>query len=339
MPHLVPATMAQSCCGQHHGRITIGKRRATGLPRMTTTGRAWVSAPGPTTAGGSPIVHLGLHKTGSTFLQERVWPAFFGDRWAWPRAADVLTDIGSFRSYALVSQENLSGVLLPSYPGESWRRFERFVDAARSLNPRPRLIMIIRPHLEWLWSAYLDRAKRGYRGTFSDYLERFSEADLSWAERTVVLQREFNDVLIMHHGDLKTRPAVALSRIAKFAGLEITDEALSTLVAGSANVNESPRTAFAMAVARFAYNRRTLRTIKRVSRRLRSGGEDVQPFRPSTIAGKMVKYANLAGVGKPMEKPRRLPPPWEERCNEDWLRAANLLGESRRSAVTDSDRV
>lgn len=274
------------------------------------------------------IVHLGLHKTGSTFLQEQVWPVLFDGRWAWPRALDVLADIHSFRQYHLLSQENLSGVLLPSRPGESWRRFETFVDAALGLNPHPRLIMMVRPHLEWLWSAYLDRAKRGYKGAFPDYVALFSQSDLSWAERVRVLRAEFDGVLVMSHGDLREHPAATLRRIAKFAGREITEETLKVLTTGSAAVNEAPQTSFAMTVARFAYSRRTLRTIKSVGKRLHVRHGDTQPFRPSTVAGKAVKLANVAAIGRPIEKPSRLPEPVEETCREDWSRVQNLLFDS-----------
>jgi len=225
---------------------------------------------------GRPVVlHIGLHKTATTFLQLNVWPAIYGmGGWKRPKVEKFLREIGSARLPAMVSQENLSGVLAPRRPGESWDRFQSTMDAAVRRDPPPEILMVVRPHADWLRSAYLDRLKRGYRGTARDYVAKFSSKDLSWHRRAVYLADRFPKVTVLSYDELVRSPERFLGKVLECLNVRDGLDVRELLANARRPTNVSPKTYTAMAVGRMVYRPGVARFLSRVSRtncRLRGG--------------------------------------------------------------------
>ena len=192
------------------------------------------------------LIHIGLHKAASTFLQKNVWPFLFGTeksitngtRTAWRIIQDLSQDIHT-REVDLISRETFSGTIRPIRPGHSWSIFKRFVTVASKIRPKPKILMVIRQHQEFLWSAYLEAyKKRLFNGTYQDYLSFFNDEDLSWSMRIHELKKNFRNVLVISQEELKEDLIHSVQDICKFANLHNApiDQILAQAVKGDGNI-------------------------------------------------------------------------------------------------------
>jgi hypothetical protein len=138
-------------------------------------------------------VHIGLHKAGSTFLQHNIFPLMYPQapvsQELGVRHPDVLKQFyaGDVDSLVMVSSEKLSGHLQPLYPGMSIERCKNNAEHLAKLNRPVKVLLLIREHMGYLRSAYLQRVKKGFGGSFLDYLGLHSADDLSWSLRIDML--------------------------------------------------------------------------------------------------------------------------------------------------------
>lgn len=277
-------------------------------------------------------VHIGLQKTGSTFLQHNVWPFFAGyvDRYSYSRN-DLLDLMGEkLRTQPsgplLLSHEDLSGTALPREPGQSWALFEEFCCIAEVFEPKPTIILIVRPHDEWLWSCYLHYRKAArFSGKYKDYVERFSDLDLSWSRRLERLAQF--PLLAFTHKELRERCHDVLSVFSGWHTGCPLPEGAQHRIRNPVTTHPSPKSRSALWVSRQMY--RTYRPFWRRSRRITQAilGRDILPD-PSFI-----KHTLVPAVDRwlPIRRLHRPPLP-EKRADalaRDWQRACELLEEHR----------
>lgn len=141
--------------------------------------------------------HIGLHKTGSTWLQDSVFPAILqGSDWrflenrakvpkdkAW-RFLEEFEPQRDPRRY-MISCENLSGSIdVNRKAGENWSQYRNCIKFLERRSYGPGLIIGFRNHKDWLVSAYL-QTEANYINVKSldEYAEAFTEDDLSWSKR------------------------------------------------------------------------------------------------------------------------------------------------------------
>ncbi|WP_366554941.1 sulfotransferase domain-containing protein [Aquibaculum sediminis] len=141
--------------------------------------------------------HIGLHKTGSTWLQDSVFPAilrgtdwrFFEDRakvskdkaWRFLEDFDPERDPGRY----MISCENLSGSIdISRKAGENWSQYRDCIEFLEHRSYGLGMIVGFRNHKDWLVSAYL-QTEANYINVKSldDYVEEFTDDDLSWSRR------------------------------------------------------------------------------------------------------------------------------------------------------------
>src|SRR5690625_1761293 len=147
--------------------------------------------------------HIGLHKTGSTWLQDSVFPVilmdtdwqFLGGRAKVPKdkAWGFLFDFEPDR-YAgryMISCENLSGSIdMHRRAGESWLQYLNFLQLVQEKPFGIPIILGLRDHYQWLVSAYLQTAANYIKvKTIHEYAETFTDEDLSWSKRIRQAQR------------------------------------------------------------------------------------------------------------------------------------------------------
>ena len=270
----------------------------------------------------SQIFHIGLHKTATTFLQGCYFPNLIEDdgtpvSWRRPGVESILS--GKHRSCRIVSQENLSGVLEPEVPGASWARFETFLEALRKSRQTSKIILFIRPHQEWLLSAYVDRVKRGFRGSFLEYAELFSIMDLSWEKRIAECREVANETFVVTYPKFKTNPEETLKRLTRFLRLRTT-RPLRDLISGSPRLNVSPKTEFALTVARVAYSRIGRKALRLLSRAYfqNAGSSD-------SMRDRLVATANRVPHARPLLIDPSLPGSLSKRLEDDWNSALRAL--------------
>jgi hypothetical protein len=109
--------------------------------------------------------HVGLHKTGTTFLQKAVFPRWRGVEYiAWPHL-ELFLRLDDSQTY-LVSREGLSG--------QNWAHHdarERSLQKLAELFPDCRILISFRKQAGYINSSYNQYVQRGGTITFREYFE------------------------------------------------------------------------------------------------------------------------------------------------------------------------
>ncbi|MGM0704241.1 MAG: hypothetical protein ACQEUG_17815 [Pseudomonadota bacterium] len=268
------------------------------------------------------IIHIGLQKAGSTFLQHSLWPELF-PKFSYSIGGVRKVRIGSRQAMKFlqsdslstnvrsnfISCEKLSGKLRPSSPGESWAVFEEFYEAALKVSRRidVKIIVFLRPQSEWVKSAYLYTKKEGSSDSFEMYLNRFNGDDLSWEKRIKKLQ-SFN-LLAIVWDDFINSPEMILEKICEFTNKSIgKDEAKKALGRG-VKKNISPKTKSAVRYSCFEARLR--------SRLNKLPGVSIS----QSYQEKGIDFLNKRGKTLSLEVPRE----WSRYFNQDWEKVLQLI--------------
>lgn len=150
-------------------------------------------------------VHIGLHKTATTFLQQEVFPKIPGVFFV-PPGGSLSGMLRCPRgTNMLVSDESLSGKpwSRPPDPRYSWRadRELRLTNLA-ALVPRARIIVCFRRHRGWILSLYKQFLAQGGRLTLQEFfdLDRpslISKEDVMLADLVDLLVELFGERLFL----------------------------------------------------------------------------------------------------------------------------------------------
>jgi hypothetical protein len=118
------------------------------------------------TAHSAIFLHLGLHKTGTSFLQNEVFPRWPGVAYVRPPLLDNLVTLVPASPRVLISREDLFGPI--------WARGQERRDAiawVRRLFPEARPLLSFRRHDRYLVSAYKQYLQRGGPLPFRDFFD------------------------------------------------------------------------------------------------------------------------------------------------------------------------
>ncbi len=160
--------------------------------------------------------HVGLGKTGSTYLQHKVFPRLRGVRYIprrhYRRAADIVA--AGRPGHYLVSRE--FGL-----------EFERKIGDFARRCPRARTIIVLRRHDQWLASQYRRYVKNGWHRSFREFFDLDSDTglwrreDLCFAAKLRALERCFgSEPLVLFHEELRHDPLGFVARLAAFVGAD-----------------------------------------------------------------------------------------------------------------------
>lgn len=160
------------------------------------------------------IVHIGLHKTASTFLQTQFFP--FLDNAEYLNLTGTFNDIGKMNlqeKNLVISNEAFSG--LPW--NEKWQRglkndyswietFELSVRNLKILFPEATIVIVFRQHGDLLVSLYKQYIQQGGVLRFSDFYQQdgiISDTDLDFRRRIELLKKLFHKVYFLSFEDFK----------------------------------------------------------------------------------------------------------------------------------------
>ncbi len=108
-------------------------------------------------------LHIGLHKTGTTFLQQEVFPHWRGLEYLPSDKLEYLTRMQPDRDY-LLSREGLSG--------QNWMHADErdaCIERLAKMLPEARILISFRRHSGYIASSYNQYLQRGGVLTFNDY--------------------------------------------------------------------------------------------------------------------------------------------------------------------------
>jgi hypothetical protein len=167
--------------------------------------------------------HVGLGKTGSTYLQYKVFPKFkniyYIQRTKYRKSFDIIKKTG-YRKY-LVSNE-------------FDRQFPRETDRIAREFPNAKIIMVLRRNDSWLASQYRRWVKNGFSGTFEEFIDlendngEWKQKDAYFYPYIQMIMDKFNSKpLVLLHDELSSNPGKFIKKIADFTGAEYNPDEIS----------------------------------------------------------------------------------------------------------------
>lgn len=210
------------------------------------------------------VIHIGLQKTASTFLQHTLWPELYPDlarvvhgrKKVRTTSALSLELLGGMRnnddcSVPFISCEKLSGKLKPDHKGDSIEQFDRFFEKIHKASLKPKVLIVLRPQADWLESAFRYVVKEGgVRLDLKSYVDRFTFDDLSWRLRIEKLVSAAVNVEPVPYQLLNEEPQKVFRQIARFCCRELSNDSIQRLLSfQSTRLNRSPSSDRALRVA------------------------------------------------------------------------------------------
>lgn len=187
-------------------------------------------------------LHIGMPKTGTTFLQERVFPYF--DELQLVRGYRPVRSLfeGEPRQSILLSDESLSG---NPFAGDWAEAFESRMEVLASLFPQAHVVVGFRRHADLIVSLYKQHLHQGGTLTLDDFWPRPSPDerapipprldpdDLMFSPRVNVLKRAFSGRLMIYtQEELEQDPLYLIREFARFFHADFESARQSAQVAG-----------------------------------------------------------------------------------------------------------
>ena len=164
------------------------------------------------------FIHVGLPKTGTTFLQEKVFPKMDVN---FIYKENLVTAKLSLDKVNLISDEDLSHKIdiFGTNKYEIANRIHR-------LFPNAKIIVVFREKEKWLKSLYNQYLKSFYRPYIS--FEKFrnimiESGALEFDKYEQHLKNLFDDVLVLQFEDMKKDVYEFVSKICEFMGVDVPD--------------------------------------------------------------------------------------------------------------------
>ena len=192
----------------------------------------------------SVYFHIGLHKTGTTFLQKEYFPKLSVHyvRGSLP-FYKVIGELSSNKGVVLVSDENLSGQL---FSGRKYLQCKETMSAIKKAFPDAKIIIGFRNHLDFIVSSYKQLLHQGGIVGFHEFYKidntgLLKNEDLCYKNIIELLNNNFKDVCIYTIDEIKDMP-VFDKKISKFLGLEnceveVNEKKVNKSVRSQAQVN------------------------------------------------------------------------------------------------------
>lgn len=174
-------------------------------------------------------IHVGLQKTGSSFLQQSVFPCLGG--------CDYFRGTDTFKKYVwnatagklLLSHEAFQGapVKIVSQGPKGWlnSRHHR-LHILSNLWPEANIIVVVRQHGEWLSSMYRQYLHLGGTADFDNFFNTESDclverAGLIYKDLVATIKYHFRSkILIINYNGLRKEPDATLHLLSDFIGCE-----------------------------------------------------------------------------------------------------------------------
>jgi hypothetical protein len=172
----------------------------------------------------SVTFHIGLGKTGSTYLQHKFFPKLKGVTYIHSRKYH--------RVFDLLQQKNDGGSYFVSR--EFDQQLERECTKIAGHYPDAKIIMVLRPPESWIASQYRRFAKNGIHENFQEFFDiehdagRWKQTELRFSRHIAFLEKTFsNTPLVLFHEDLKKDPHGFMKKMADYAGATYSETDIS----------------------------------------------------------------------------------------------------------------
>ncbi len=168
--------------------------------------------------------HVGLGKTGTTFLQYRVFPFLKG--------VHYIQRSKYHKAKSIIAQTNSSKYLVSR---EFDQQLEREVKDFSATYPEATPIIVFRRHDKWIASQYKRFIKNGYRFSFPDFFDlhadngKFKIKDLSYYKMIQLLDKYFSPTpIVLLFQDLKNNPVAFIEKIVELLEVSYNKKDINT---------------------------------------------------------------------------------------------------------------
>jgi hypothetical protein len=172
------------------------------------------------------IFHLGMHKTGTTWLQHQLFPDLDGVEVKRTKSIDEIAGLikrsaaSNDCSHTIILSEVLSGSTSPRRePGSSNAMLKQNLERIAALAPNKRIIIGFREHRSWLQSAFShQKAKKSFDMSLPDYVNLYAGDDLLWCRKLDLIEERFPSIFPFLFEELLQSPHVLLEDLCRFIG-------------------------------------------------------------------------------------------------------------------------
>ncbi len=166
--------------------------------------------------------HIGLHKTGTTWLQRALFPALSDVTTKRSRSLPKIKDaIANNDAVLIISHEGMSGsISTQKSPGDRDKRLRENIEKMSALNNCNGIIIGFREQLSWINSAYSEKAKKEPVLPES-YLESFSPTELSWCKLLDAVGAARAPIFCFLYEELLHGPESLISDLCGFLGTPV----------------------------------------------------------------------------------------------------------------------
>lgn len=153
------------------------------------------------------IIHVGMHKTATTFLQEELFPKIAEQN---PQINFIDTfsidmDIKDSSKLTIISDENLDGGSYRLFRNHEHR--DRIARNIARMFPNAEIMICIRGKKSWLKSAYKQFVVGyGWTGSFGEYVSFMDPEVLKFEKYIMLLEELFKEVHVIHFDELVLNP-------------------------------------------------------------------------------------------------------------------------------------
>jgi len=167
--------------------------------------------------------HVGLAKTGSTFLQKNVFPKLKGIKY--------ISTHKYKKSVNIINNTSFNKVLVSR---EFDRQFEKEIKWFTSHFPNTRIIIVFRRHDQWITSQYKRFVKNGWHWNFEQFFDIENDKGF-WKNNDMLYKNKIDLIrkftyykpLILFFEDIKSHPFDFINKISSYTKSTYTKESIS----------------------------------------------------------------------------------------------------------------
>lgn len=195
------------------------------------------------------IIHIGLHKTGTTFLQQNYFPNIENVELINSHRFFHTLGIKKTNNVKLLSNEGLSGVPWNEDwikgKSNSFQWIYSFEDAIKNLLiifNQPTIIIVFRKHGDLLVSLYKQYIQEGGVLSLGEFYSKdgvIKPIDLCFKKRIDILQNTFKNIYFLSYEDFKKNGANYFDNLGNNLGFKINAEFIKIYKSSNNNVSIS----------------------------------------------------------------------------------------------------
>lgn len=172
------------------------------------------------------VVHIGLHKTGTTFLQEQIFPNIESYQLirGWNSIREMVSVYDKSKTF-LISDEGLSGDFIN---GSYKNSYFNNISMIRELFVNPKIIVGFRRHDQFILSLYKQYLHQGGHENFENFFDLnnnclISPSEIYYTPRIEKLEEIFGEVFVYTQETLSNRQPEFIKALSEFLQIEETE--------------------------------------------------------------------------------------------------------------------